>query len=504
MSLYGYTLYTLFRRNARIFKDRVALVSGEQRVCYGTLLDSVDRLACGLTAAGLTAGQRIGILAKNSIEYMYLYGAAAKTGAVLLPINWRLNQEEIEYIISDGAPAALFVDPEFHDMISPATTAAGFLGKCFSMGEAQGAFEAFGALMRNNGVGRQADLNGGDAYVIIHTAAVHGRPRGAVLTHQGPLLAALQLAHRWGLTQDDLNLVALPLFHIAGLALALCAIGTGGSNIILPRFDVDLALKHIKEDRVTFFGEFPPMLKGLLDKAEEGSHDLSSIKHVLGLDHPDTVRKFQEMSGGTFWAVYGQSETSGLVTVAPYFERFGSAGIPLELAEVEIMDDRANILRPGNSGEIVARGPLVFKGYWNLDKDTEHTFRDGWHHTGDRGRIDEDGYLWFEGRAPEKELIKPGGENVYPAEIEKVILDHGDVKDVVVIGVPDAQWGEAIKAVCVLNEGADLAPADLIEFVAARIARFKKPKYVVFVPELPKSADGSFDREKIKADFGKA
>lgn len=504
MSLYGCTLYTLFRRNARIFKDRVALVSGEQRVGYGTLLDSVDRLACGLTAAGLTPGQRIGILAKNSIEYMYLYGAAAKTGAVLLPINWRLNQEEIEYIISDGAPAALFVDPEFHDMISPATTAAGFLGKCFSMGEAQGAFEAFGALMRNNGVGRQADLNGGDAYVIIHTAAVHGRPRGAVLTHQGPLLAALQLAHRWGLTQDDLNLVALPLFHIAGLALALCAISTGGSNIILPKFEVDLALKHIKEDRVTFFGEFPPMLKGLLDKAEEDNHDLSSLKHVLGLDHPDTVRKFQEMSGGTFWAAYGQSETSGLVTVAPYFERLGSAGIPLELAEIEIMDDRANILRPGNSGEIVARGPLVFKGYWNLDKDTEHTFRDGWHHTGDRGRIDEDGYLWFEGRAPEKELIKPGGENVYPAEIEKVILDHGDVKDVVVIGVPDAQWGEAIKAVCVLNEGADLAPADLIEFVAARIARFKKPKYVVFVSELPKSADGSFDREKIKADFGKA
>jgi long-chain acyl-CoA synthetase len=223
---------------------------------------------------------------------------------------------------------------------------------------------------------------------------------------------------------------------------------------------------------------------------------------VLGIDHTDTVKRFQDVTGGTFWAVYGQSETSGITTIGPYFDKPGSAGRPLQLVEVEIVNDSGKILEPGKSGEIVVRGPQVFKGYWNLQEDTNYTFRDGWHHTGDMGRIDEEGYLWFEGRTLEKELIKTGGENVYPSEVENVIRQHPMVKDVAVIGVPDPQWGEAIKAVCALNSGSSLSEANLIEFVAGRIARFKKPRHVVFVSEIPKTSHGSVDREKIKADYG--
>jgi long-chain acyl-CoA synthetase len=278
----------------------------------------------------------------------------------------------------------------------------------------------------------------------------------------------------------------------------------GGRNVVLPGFDADKAVKCIEEHQVTVFVEFPPMLSKIMAKAEEGGRKLSSIRHVLGIDQPELVKRFQDATGATFWASYGQSETSGLVTVGPYFERLGSTGLPLQLIEVEVVGDSGNILERGASGEIVVRGPHVFKGYWNKDADTRYTFRDGWHHTGDMGHIDEDGYLWFEGRAEEKELIKPGGENVYPAEVEKVVMECPAVQEVVVIGVPDPTWGEAIKAVCVLVPGSSLSEGDVIEFVAARIARFKKPKHVVFVDDLPKTSDGKLDRATIKAQHGKA
>lgn len=166
------------------------------------------------------------------------------------------------------------------------------------------------------------------------------------------------------------------------------------------------------------------------------------------------------------------------------------------------MDDYDREVPPGNPGEICVRGPLVFLGYWNLEEDTRYTFRGGWHHTGDIGRLDEDGYLWYVKRKAEKELIKPGGENVYPAEVEKAILEHAAIAEVAVIGVKDCEWGEAVKAVCVLKAGSAVTQQQLIDFVASRIARYKKPKYVQFISTLPKAQDGSIDREKVKAEFG--
>ncbi|MBW1984721.1 MAG: AMP-binding protein, partial [Deltaproteobacteria bacterium] len=184
--------------------------------------------------------------------------------------------------------------------------------------------------------------------------------------------------------------------------------------------------------------------------------------------------------------------------------KVGSAGIPAFMAEVQLIDGDGNFVETGEQGEIVVRGPVVFNGYWNLDEDNAYTFRDGWHHTGDMGKFDEEGYLFYTGRKPEKELIKPGGENVYPAEVEKTILEHPLVEEVSVIGVPDSKWGEAIKAVCVLKKGESLDETELIEFVASKIARFKKPKHIVYVNELPKTGDGSIDRNKVKEEHGKS
>ena len=504
MGLYDYGIYQVIKRNALVLSERNALISGDIRITHRQFLQNVDRLSNGLINIGLKRGDRIGVLALNSLEYMYLYGAAAKIGAIMLPINWRLNPQEVEYVIFDGTPKVLFVGSEFQEMISLMISKFDFIAHYFAMGQAEGDFAAFGELIEDDRISPELDARADDAYVIIHTAAISGKPRGATLSQRGFIINGLRFMYYWRLTEQDCHLCMLPLFHFGALGTSLSVMQAGGANIILPKFDVDLALKHIQEDKGTLFGEFPPMLISLLDKAQKEHYDISSLRIVVGLDQPETIKRFEEITQGTFWAFYGQTETTGLVTLAPYFEKPGSSGIPGSMAEVEIVDDYGNILETGNTGEIVVRGPMVFKGYWNLEEDNNHTFRDGWHHTGDMGSFDSNGYLWYTGRKAEKDLIKPGGENVYPAEVEKAILEHPLIDEVSVIGVPDTQWGEAIKAMCVLEKGKTISESELIEFVAARIARFKKPKHVVFVSSLPKTNDGLIDKEKVKAHYGNA
>ena len=504
MGLHDYGIYQLIKRNARVLNDRIALISGDQKIGHRQFLEKVNRLACGLMGVGLKRGDRIGVLALNSLEYVYLYGAAAKIGAIMLPINWRLNSEEVEYAISAGSPKVIFVGSEFQAMVTSLLPKIGFIAKSYSIGPSDENFAAFTDLMEYGEICPECDVSSEDPYVIIYTAAIHGKPRGATLTHQNIIFSNLQSMYLWHLTKEDVHILMLPLFHLAALSIALCVIQAGGSNVILPKFDADLAVHHIQEDKVTIFAEFAPMLTNIMDKVQEGNYDLSSVRNVLGLDQTETIKRFEEISGATFWIGYGQTETSSQLSLGPYFERPGSTGPLAYISEVEIMDDFGNILETGELGEIVVRGPMVFKGYWNLPKENEYTFRDGWHHTGDIGRFDEDGYLWYEGRKADKELIKPGGENVYPAEVEKVILEHPLIVEVSVIGVPDRQWGEAIKAICVLRNGESLAEVELIEFVEERIARFKRPKYVEFVYDLPKTEDGSIDRQKVKVIHGKA
>jgi long-chain acyl-CoA synthetase len=200
--------------------------------------------------------------------------------------------------------------------------------------------------------------------------------------------------------------------------------------------------------------------------------------------------------------MYGQTETSAIATFGRYNDRPGSAGRTIPLADVKLVDENDRVVPAGQVGEIAVKGPMVFKGYWNLPADTDHAFRGGWQHTGDLGRFDEDGFLFYAGRKPEKELIKPGGENVYPAEVERAILEHPAIEMTVVFGVPDPKWKEGIKAVCKLKAGQKLAAQDLINFVGERIASFKKPQQVEFVAEMPLLANGSPDRAKVKGQFG--
>ncbi len=247
------------------------------------------------------------------------------------------------------------------------------------------------------------------------------------------------------------------------------------------------------------------MLGTLLDAAVKNGDDLSSLRHLTGLEAFDTINRFESMCpSARFWTAYGQTEVSGMITTAPFRDRPGSAGKPTMLAHVCVVDELDRPLPVDQAGEIVVRGPVVFNGYWNCEADNEVTFRNGWHHTGDMGRFDADGFLWYCGRSPAKELIKPGGENVYPAEVEKVLLEHPAVAETIVFGVPDTRWGEAIKAVCVCRAGKTVTASELIDFVGSRIARFKRPSHVVFCAALPKNHQGLPDRAQVKNDFTNA
>jgi acyl-CoA synthetase (AMP-forming)/AMP-acid ligase II len=503
MGLRDYTLFDIISRNARLYPQRTAIIFEDRRITHGEYLIRVEQLAAGLAAAGTGTGDRIGIVSLNCLEYLDLCGAAARLGAIVLPVNWRLSSEEMVQIFNDATPKLVFADAEHQSVIAAARARLPSVERYYALSAAQSPFEAYADLLRTDSTAAEVEVESDSGYVMIHTAAVAGRSRGGLISHRGLIAASAQLIHHLNLGTKDVQLGLLPLFHITGLGLFLALQQAGGRTALLARFDPATAARRITEERVTLFAEFPPILANLLDHATTSGADLSSLRVVLGLDTPETIARFEATCpNAKYWAAYGQSETSGGVTFAPFRERPGSAGRPAIFSHVAVVDDLDQPLPVGETGEIVVRGPLVFSGYWKCDADNAFTFRNGWHHTGDLGRFDADGYLWYAGRSPAKDLIKPGGENVYPAEVERAILEHAAIAEVVVIGVVDAQWGESVKAVCVCKPGQNVNAPDLIEFVGQRIARFKKPKHVVFVAQLPRTASGQIDRQAVKRKHG--
>jgi long-chain acyl-CoA synthetase len=504
MGLHDYTFYDLINRNAVCFKNRAAWleVDDQRSLTFAEVKQRVDQLAGGLQQAGIQKGDRIGVLGKNSLEYFLLYGAAAALGAIILPINWRLSADEVIFNLNDGAPKLLFADVEYHAMIEKAKERLPSVERYFNLKPPGGQFEDFNTRSSTSTGFKPVEIKDGDGLVIIHTAAVAGRPRGALLSHRNFISANVHLNLLMHLSPADVHLNLLPLFHVGGLFMATMSFHAGALNVNMSKFDAAQAVELIAGKKVTVLFDFAPILGSILDQQAQTGKDIRSLRHVIGLESPETVERYQQQTGGTFYCMYGQTETSAIATLGRYNDRPGSAGQTIPLADVRLVDEGERGVAAGEVGEIAVKGPMVFNGYWNLPEDTAHALRGGWHHTGDLGRFDPDGFLFYAGRKPEKELIKPGGENVYPAEVEKAILEHPAVEMTVVFGVPDPKWKEGIKAVCKLKPGQSLAPKDLAKFVGERIASYKKPQYVEFVREMPLLANGSPDRAKVKEKYG--
>jgi long-chain acyl-CoA synthetase len=503
MSVHAFTLYDMLLRNASIYGDRPAVIHAQGQLTFHDFLARVDALAAGLGALPLAKGERVCILAQNHPAYLELYGACARLGVIAYPINWRLTAEEIGRIVERAAPRLLLADDSTLPLVADWPHTRADIASWYTLGstEAPG-FTRFETLYHTAGELGPCAVTPDDPFAVISTAAVDTIPRGAVLTHTNLLMANLQTMACMGLTEADATLLTLPLFHVAALGAALATMHAGGVNVVMPRFDAHQAVQLIDAHGVTYITSFPPALTQLLEAAAQTGSTLASLKHVAGLEGPDAIARLHTQTSAQFWIGFGQTETSGFVTLQRVADHPGSVGKVTPLCQIRLVDEADRDVPMGTPGEILVRGPVVFQGYFDQPDVTAQTFRGGWHHTGDVGRFDADGYLYYVQRKPEKALIKPGGENVYPAEVEAVIMELESVTGVCVFGVPDAQWGEAIKAVVEVPASQDLTAAVVREYVGSRIARYKRPKWVEFTTALPRNTVGMVDRNAVQSLWG--
>jgi long-chain acyl-CoA synthetase len=503
MSPHALTVYDMIARGAAVHGHAPAVIHGERARSFRELQARVDALAGGLAGLGLGRGDRVCILAQNDPAYLELYGACARQGIIAYPINWRLTAEEVERVVERAGPKMLVADASTLPVVGDWPGRQGAVPHWYQLGESAAAgFSPFAALYRPGPPPPAPAVAPDDAFAVISTAAVDVVPRGAALTHANVLTANLTAMAAFGLGPSDRYLVALPLFHITALGTTLAHLHAGAAAVIVARFDPEEAVRLIDRHHVTHLSDFPPVLSTLLDAADKLGSRLPSLRDVAGLDAPPTIQRLHERTGARFWTGFGQSETTGFVTLQRVQDRPGSAGRPVAAALVRLVDDYDREVEAGTPGEIVVRGPLVFQGYFGQPDVTAYTFRNGWHHTGDVGRFDDEGYLHYVKRKPEKELIKPGGENVYPAEVETVIVQMEGVTGACVFGVPDPKWGEAVKAVVAVTPAGRYSAQQVSDFVGSRIARFKRPHLVVFTDALPRAADGTVDRDAVKARWG--
>ena len=497
---HAFTVYDMIVRGAAAYGDAPAVIAGEQQISFRELLRRVDALAGGLASLGLGQDQRICVLAQNDLSYLDLYGACARLGIIVYPINWRLTGEEVERVLERATPAMMIVDASTLGIAAGWPASKRRIPHWYQFGDtAAEGFRPFDALYRSGASVPDVDVGDDDPFAVIVTAAVDVIPRGAVLTHRNVITANLTVTSCFAFTPNDRYLLALPLFHITALGMALAHMHAGGASVLVSRFDGDEAVRLIDRHRITHFSDFPPVLVTVLDAAKKAGSRLDSLRLVSGLDAPQTIERLHAETKAEFWTGFGQSETTGFVSIQRVLDRPGAAGRPAPVCRVKLVDDYDREVPVGTPGEIVVRGPLVFKGYFAQDDVTAYTLRNGWHHTGDVGRFDADGYLYYVKRKPEKELIKPGGENVYPAEVETVIMQMDGVSGVCVYGVPDVKWGEAIKAVVEVNPAGRYSETQVTDFVGSKIARFKRPHLVVFTDALPRTSEGAVDRDAVKA-----
>ena len=504
MDARDFTVYDLLLRGASLHRDAPALIQGAQQWSFRQLLERADRLAAGLAGLGLAKGDRVCILAQNDVGYVDLYGACARQGLIAYPINWRLTAQEVERVLERAAPVMMVADASTLPVVGEWQRTKRAIAHWYQLGEAPPApgFTALSSLYRDSAPPPAADVAGDDPFAVISTAAVDVIPRGAVLTHANVVTASLVLIQSLGFTAVDRYLLALPLFHITALGNLVAHLHAGGASVLVARYDAEEAVRLIDAHRITHVSDFPPVLVNLLDAAQKLASKLPSLKHVSGLDAPPTIQRLHDETQAQFWTGFGQSETTGFVSIQRVRDRPGAAGRPLPVCRVRLVDEYDRDVPTGTPGEIVVRGPVVFQGYFGQPDVTGYTLRNGWHHTGDVGRFDDEGWLYYVRRKPEKELIKPGGENVYPAEVESVIVQMDGVAAACVYGIPDVKWGEAIKAVVEVRPADRYTAQQVIDFVGSKIARFKRPHAVAFTDALPRTADGAVDREAVKTRWG--
>ena len=478
------TLIELLSHNASAHADRAAVIYEGEEYAHAALYQAVQVQAAALAATGIRRGDRVVLLAGNRPEVLVLLGAVAWLGALLVPLNLRLSSSELVQQSRDADPALVIVEGSCAGLWEAAWP-QGMPGVPLAeLPASNGPTWACIGPQHATAVARQDAAQLG--VVMLYTAAVQGHARGAVLAQSQLMASAGQTGQAWSLDAQDRWLGVLPLFHAAGIGLSLALLASGGACVLLPRFDPLAAVGAIEQHRITVCATFAPMLGAMLDAAPSSSDNcaaLASLRICMGLEPPNVLERLASMCpSANFWSAYGQAEVSSMVCLGLQHERPGAAGRAVTPSQVRVQDATGQPVALGVEGEIAVCGPTVFLGYWEVKTQCPSKPADPWHRTGDLGRLDADGWLWFTGRAPHKQLIKTGGENVYPAEVEQALMEHPAVAEAFVFGQPDEKWGEAVHAICALKPGANVTTQELLTLMETRLARYKLPKSLQFSP----------------------
>jgi fatty-acyl-CoA synthase len=490
------------RQQAATQPNRSAFVFEGRVTSYAELDRNANRVANGLIQLGLGRGDRIAYLGKNSDWYFELLFGAAKVGVVMTPVNWRLAAPEVAYIISDSGAKALFVGPEFTDLARRLLPDLPMVRSAVAMEGGIEDWPAFEVWRDAQGdADPQEPVAWEDVALQLYTSGTTGRPKGAMLTHGG--LLGLRSGQggppaEWNTwSADDISLVAMPIGHIGGSGWGIMGVYNGAKGIVAREFDPVKVLDYIEHDRVTKIFMVPAAMQIVVRHPRARQIDWSCMKYLLYGASPiplDLLKECMEVFGCGFVQMYGMTETCGTIVALPPEDhvpegspKMRSAGKALPGVEIAVVDEDGRPVPPGVVGEIATRSVSNMAGYWNMPEATAKTINsEGWLRTGDAGYLDGEGYLYIHDRV--KDMIISGGENVYPAEVA-------------VIGVPDPKWGEAVKAMVVLRPGATPSPEEIIAWARERVAGFKTPKSVEFIPALPRNASGKILRRELREPY---
>jgi acyl-CoA synthetase (AMP-forming)/AMP-acid ligase II len=478
--------------NAQLHPGRVAVKDLRRSLTNAQLEERANRLANAFAGLGLGKGDRVAIYAYNRLEWMEIYAACAKSGVIAVPVNFRLSGPEVRAIVEDCGAAVLLVDAALVDVVASqrATLPLRPSGYVQIGGERlQPGFRDYEDLLSFGSPRRpRTRVSPEDTWTLMYTSGTTGRPKGCLLTNRGWVAASAYAAHGLGVTGEDRLLAALPLFHVAGYGAALAHLATGGTVVFPAGAGADEAWSLVAEHGVTV-AIFPAGTRRAL--RPPAARPVRLVYGMAGTERADTLRLLAEL-GCDYRGVYGSTEAGNFVTVstlADELARPGTIGRPLPAFDVEIAAP------PGEPGELLVRGPSMMSGYAGLPEATAEALRGGLLHTGDLVRRDDDGYLYFVDRA--KDMIKTGGENVYSAEVERVLLAHPAVGDAAVVGVPDRRWGEAVKALVVTR--APVTAEELDEHCRARLGGFKRPRWYEFAAAIPRNHSGKVRKRDLRA-----
>jgi fatty-acyl-CoA synthase len=500
------------RKWSHLQPEKRALISEGRPFTYREFNQRTNQLCHHLLGTGVRKGERVAVLLHNCHQYLEIFFALSKIGAILVPLNWRLAGPELEFILKDSGSGTLIFEPEFEEVVAAIRPGLNLSnGNYMAIGEPHPDWAAdYEKTISTQPVGEpseQGSAGGEDPHIIMYTSGTTGIPKGAVLSHRKTFFNVLNADIVYNLTSNDVVIISRPMFHSGGLLVeASPVLYKGGTIIIRKRFRPPEILETVRQYRVTILELPATVYQFILQECDLSRYDLGSIRCYFtgGERIPVSLLEEYLKKGIALSQIFGQTEASTITFLSAEMagKKMGSVGLPVFHGEVRIVDKSGTELKPGEVGEIIIRGPTLMSGYWNRPDLTSEAIREGWLYTGDLAKVDEEGYFFIVDR--EKDMYISGGENVYPAEVEKVLFTHPKVFDAGVIGVPDEKWGEVGKAFIVLKPGEVMTEEETFRFLRGKVGKYKIPKYAAFVEELPKTASGKIQKFILKEWHQKA